>query len=79
MLVREGAGRQGVFAAECGAQGRASKAEVARMTGITRLLAVLIDADNTAPKWTRAICEEMAGLGKAGRGTGNPLDLRLID
>jgi len=49
------------------------------MTGITRLLAVLIDADNTAPKWTRAICEEMAGLGKAGRGTGNPLDLRLID
>lgn len=29
------------------------------------LLAVLIDADNTSPKWTRAIFEEIAGMGEA--------------
>jgi hypothetical protein len=29
------------------------------------LLAVLIDADNTSPRWTRAIFEEIAGMGEA--------------
>lgn len=29
------------------------------------LLAVLIDADNTSPKWTRAIFEEIAAMGEA--------------
>ena len=31
----------------------------------TPLLAVLIDADNTSPKWTRAIFEEIAAIGEA--------------
>ncbi len=31
----------------------------------TPLLAVLIDADNTSPKWTKAIFEEIAGIGEA--------------
>ena len=31
----------------------------------TPLLAVLIDADNTSPKWTQAIFEEIAGIGEA--------------
>ncbi|KMK65376.1 NYN domain-containing protein [Puniceibacterium sp. IMCC21224] len=31
----------------------------------TKLLAVLIDADNTSPKYTRAIFEEIAALGEA--------------
>ncbi|MEI4196359.1 NYN domain-containing protein [Roseovarius sp. E0-M6] len=29
------------------------------------LLAVLIDADNTSPKWTQAIFDEIAGMGEA--------------
>jgi len=29
------------------------------------LLAVLIDADNTSPKWTRAVFEEIAAIGEA--------------
>lgn len=35
------------------------------MTEKTNLLAVLIDADNTSPKYTRAIFEEIASLGEA--------------
>ena len=35
------------------------------MTDTTPLLAVLIDADNTSPKWTKAIFEEIAGIGEA--------------
>lgn len=37
------------------------------MDSFTRppLLAVLIDADNTSPKWTRAIFEEIAAMGEA--------------
>ncbi len=31
----------------------------------TPLLAVLIDADNTSPKWTQAIFDEIAGMGEA--------------
>ena len=31
----------------------------------TPLLAVLIDADNTSPKWTKAIFDEIAGMGEA--------------
>ncbi|RKT32676.1 OST-HTH/LOTUS domain-containing protein [Roseovarius halotolerans] len=31
----------------------------------TPLMAVLIDADNTSPKWTRAIFEEIAAIGEA--------------
>ena len=31
----------------------------------TPLLAVLIDADNTSPKWTKAIFDEIAGIGEA--------------
>ncbi|RBI76001.1 Maebl [Roseovarius sp. TE539] len=31
----------------------------------TPLLAVLIDADNTSPKWTRAVFEEIAAMGEA--------------
>ena len=31
----------------------------------TKLLAVLIDADNTSPKYTKAIFDEIAGLGEA--------------
>ena len=29
------------------------------------LLAVLIDADNTSPKWTKAVFDEIAGMGEA--------------
>jgi len=35
------------------------------MSDQTPLLAVLIDADNTSPKFTKAIFEEIAGLGEA--------------
>ena len=35
------------------------------MTDTTRLLAILIDADNTSPKYTRAIFDEIASLGEA--------------
>lgn len=35
------------------------------MTGSTKLLAVLIDADNTSPKYAKAIFEEIAGFGEA--------------
>ena len=35
------------------------------MTDTTPLLAVLIDADNTSPKWTKAIFEEIDGMGEA--------------
>ncbi len=35
------------------------------MTGKTALLAVLIDADNTSPKYTKAIFDEIATLGEA--------------
>jgi len=35
------------------------------MPGQTPLLAVLIDADNTSPKWTQAIFDEIAGMGEA--------------
>lgn len=31
----------------------------------TRLLAVLIDADNTSPKYAKAIFDELASLGEA--------------
>ena len=31
----------------------------------TKLLAVLIDADNTSPKYTKAIFDEIAALGEA--------------
>jgi len=31
----------------------------------TPLLAVLIDADNTSPRWTQAIFDEIAGMGEA--------------
>lgn len=31
----------------------------------TPLLAVLIDADNTSPKWTKAVFDEIAGMGEA--------------
>ena len=31
----------------------------------TPLLAVLIDADNTSPKWTQAIFDEIASIGEA--------------
>ncbi|PVA09917.1 Maebl [Pelagivirga sediminicola] len=31
----------------------------------TPLLAVLIDADNTSPRWTKAIFDEIAGIGEA--------------
>ncbi|HEY9037323.1 MAG TPA: NYN domain-containing protein [Roseovarius sp.] len=31
----------------------------------TPLLAVLIDADNTSPKWTKAVFDEIAGIGEA--------------
>ncbi len=31
----------------------------------TPLLAVLIDADNTSPRWTQAIFDEIAGIGEA--------------
>ena len=31
----------------------------------TPLLAILIDADNTSPKWTKAIFDEIAGMGEA--------------
>ncbi|HAV09218.1 MAG TPA: Maebl, partial [Rhodobacteraceae bacterium] len=29
------------------------------------LLAVLIDADNTSPRWTKAIFDEIASIGEA--------------
>lgn len=35
------------------------------MSERTPLLAVLIDADNTSPKWTKAIFDEIAGIGEA--------------
>ncbi|WP_137702572.1 NYN domain-containing protein [Marimonas lutisalis] len=35
------------------------------MSDATPLLAVLIDADNTSPKWTKAIFDEIAGMGEA--------------
>ena len=35
------------------------------MSDRTPLLAVLIDADNTSPKWTQAIFDEIAGMGEA--------------
>ncbi|MDA7429364.1 NYN domain-containing protein [Primorskyibacter aestuariivivens] len=35
------------------------------MTDIPKLLAVLIDADNTSPKYTKAIFDEIATLGEA--------------
>jgi hypothetical protein len=35
------------------------------MANDTPLLAVLIDADNTSPKFTAAIFDEIAGLGEA--------------
>lgn len=35
------------------------------MSERTPLLAVLIDADNTSPKWTRAIFDEIAAMGEA--------------
>ncbi|MEB8387181.1 NYN domain-containing protein [Rhodobacteraceae bacterium KMM 6894] len=35
------------------------------MTDRTPLLAVLIDADNTSPKWTQAIFDEIAAMGEA--------------
>ncbi|MBZ8117711.1 NYN domain-containing protein [Roseovarius sp. LXJ103] len=35
------------------------------MVNQTPLLAVLIDADNTSPKWTQAIFDEIAGMGEA--------------
>ncbi|MFY9240355.1 MAG: NYN domain-containing protein [Roseovarius sp.] len=35
------------------------------MPNQTPLLAVLIDADNTSPKWTQAIFDEIAGMGEA--------------
>ena len=35
------------------------------MNDTTPLLAVLIDADNTSPKWTKAIFQEIAGIGEA--------------
>jgi uncharacterized LabA/DUF88 family protein len=35
------------------------------MSDQTPLLAVLIDADNTSPKYTKAIFEEIAGIGEA--------------
>jgi hypothetical protein len=35
------------------------------MTDRTPLLAVLIDADNTSPKWTQAIFDEIASMGEA--------------
>lgn len=35
------------------------------MTGDTKLLAVLIDADNTSPKYAKAIFEEISGFGEA--------------
>ena len=35
------------------------------MTGDTILLAVLIDADNTSPKYAKAIFEEISGFGEA--------------
>ncbi len=38
---------------------------MAPMTGSTTLLAVLIDADNTSPKYAKAIFEEIAGFGEA--------------
>ena len=35
------------------------------MSDQTPLLAVLIDADNTSPKWTKAIFDEIAAIGEA--------------
>ena len=35
------------------------------MTADTKLLAVLIDADNTSPKYAKAIFEEISGFGEA--------------
>jgi len=35
------------------------------MRDSTPLLAVLIDADNTSPRWTKAIFDEIAGIGEA--------------
>ncbi len=35
------------------------------MRDSTTLLAVLIDADNTSPRWTKAIFDEIAGIGEA--------------
>jgi hypothetical protein len=35
------------------------------MPDTTPLLAILIDADNTSPKWTKAIFDEIAGMGEA--------------
>ena len=35
------------------------------MSDDTNLLAVLIDADNTSPKYTKAIFDEIASLGEA--------------